>query len=403
MSAINNIKNQPAVVNDVIDMSSNESIVSNRAAFVDLQNQAPISIKSTANELLSETIGVKKRPLSTSEEEIGEENLSKCDLTTLNLASGGAASNRCELITSTSSVVIGSEDQQTFELKSHSSYLRDIIDIDENDEDSRLVSDYVNDIYEHLFKLESEQPIRKNYLEDHLVIRSKMRTTLIDWIYEVHVGYKLSTETFQLAVVIIDQYLQLVTDVLRSKLQLVGATALFLASKYEQMMTPSLDAYVYACDFQYDRNEVIQMEMKIFKALDFKLTRPLPINFLCRFLKAAGANELQGAMSKYFVDLTMIEYDMAHYKPSEISAAAVFLSLNILNGNYGWPNGFTDSYWTATLQWYSKYPVEHIKPIAEKIADLVRNAPIAELNAVYNNYKSSKFFNVSLLTLDMMR
>lgn len=56
-----------------------------------------------------------------------------------------------------------------------------------------------------------------------------MRSILVDWLVEVAEEYKLQRETLFLAVNYIDRFLSHMS-VLRSKLQLVGASAMFLAS-----------------------------------------------------------------------------------------------------------------------------------------------------------------------------
>uniref|UniRef100_A0A1B0A631 Cyclin C-terminal domain-containing protein n=1 Tax=Glossina pallidipes TaxID=7398 RepID=A0A1B0A631_GLOPL len=103
------------------------------------------------------------------------------------------------------------------------------------------------------------------------------------------------------------------------------------------------------------------MELKIIKTLDCNLSRPLPIHFLRRFSKAAEAEDIEYATSKYFIELAIIESNMAYYKPSEIAASSLFLSLNLLRGYAKLAMGLDDSCWTPTLQWYSRYSVEHIK------------------------------------------
>ena len=37
-------------------------------------------------------------------------------------------------------------------------------------------------------------------------------------------------------------------------------------------------------------------------------------------------------MAKYLMELTLIDYDMAHYHPSEIAAAALCLSMKLYDG-----------------------------------------------------------------------
>lgn len=59
-----------------------------------------------------------------------------------------------------------------------------------------------------------------------------MRAVLLNWLIDVHLKYKLKTETLFLAVDIIDGYLSK-RAVDRTQLQLVGITALWIAAKYE--------------------------------------------------------------------------------------------------------------------------------------------------------------------------
>uniref|UniRef100_A0A1A9ZX30 Uncharacterized protein n=1 Tax=Glossina pallidipes TaxID=7398 RepID=A0A1A9ZX30_GLOPL len=281
---------------------------------------------------------------------------------------------------------------------SYSSGLLDgVNDIDKDDaENLLLVSEYVNDIYDYLFQLESEQPVVKNHLEGQAEVNANMRAVLIDWINEVHLQFRLIPETFQMAVAIIDRYLQAITDTKRSQLQLVGVTGLFIAAKYEELFPPPITDFVYITDESYTDSQIRKMELKMIKTLDCNLSRPLPIHFLRRFSKAAEAEDIQYAMSKYFIELAMIESNMAYYKPSEIAASSLFLSLNLLKGNAKLAIGLDDSYWTPTLQWYSRYRVEDIKPIAKKIASVARNARTVKLKAVYNKYKSTKFQRISM-------
>ncbi|XP_065369641.1 G2/mitotic-specific cyclin-B [Calliphora vicina] len=283
-------------------------------------------------------------------------------------------------------------------IQSHSSkLLDDVKDIDEGDgENLILVSEYVNDIYAYLYKLETEQPVHKNHLEGQTEVYAKMRAVLIDWINEVHTQFHLVAETFQLAVAIIDRYLQTVKDTKRSHLQLVGVTALFIAAKYEELFPPAIADFIYITDDTYTGKQIRQMELQIFKALGCNLSRPLPIHFLRRFSKAADAEDNHHAMSKYFLELAMIEYDMSHYKPSEIAAASLFLSLNILKENTNSSCGLSNKHWNSTLEWYSRYSPEHLRPIAKKIATVARNAPSAKLKAVYTKYQATKFQKVSM-------
>ena len=112
-----------------------------------------------------------------------------------------------------------------------------------------------------------------------------MRSVLIDWLIQVHLKFHLLQETLYLCVQIIDAYLQLV-DVPKMQLQLVGVTAMFVASKYEEMYVPAIDDFVYMTDNTYTKSDIRQMEISILRTLDFMIGKPLPLHFLRRFSKA---------------------------------------------------------------------------------------------------------------------
>nr|CAA39148.1 cyclin B [Drosophila melanogaster] len=277
--------------------------------------------------------------------------------------------------------------------------LAGIEDIDANDKENLvLVSEYVNDIYDYLYQVELEQPIHKDHLAGQKEVSHKMRAVLIDWINEVHLQFHLAAETFQLAVAIIDRYLQVVKDTKRTYLQLVGVTALFIATKYEELFPPAIGDFVFITDDTYTARQIRQMELQIFKAINCNLSRPLPIHFLRRYSKAAGAEDEHHTMSKYFIELASVDYEMATYRPSEIAAASLFLSLHLLNGNHRAGTGFNDRHWTPTLTFYSRYSAAHLRPITRLIAKLARDAPQAKLKAIYNKYQGSKFQKIALRT-----
>lgn len=71
----------------------------------------------------------------------------------------------------------------------------------------------------------------------------------------------------------------------KKQLQLVGVTAMFLASKYEEMYPPEISDFAYVTDSAYTTAQIRDMEMTILRVLKFKLGRPLPLQFLRRASK----------------------------------------------------------------------------------------------------------------------
>lgn len=124
---------------------------------------------------------------------------------------------------------------------------------------------YVNEMYDYLFELERRQPIARDHLAGQTEVTYNMRAVLIDWINEAHLDFELQAETFQLTVGIIDRYLQKVKDTKRTALQLVGVTALYIATKYGGRYKPSISKMAYITDNAYTDLEIRQMELAILK------------------------------------------------------------------------------------------------------------------------------------------
>lgn len=270
--------------------------------------------------------------------------------------------------------------------------LEGIENIDINDAwNPMLVSDYVNDIYKYLNSLEDTYAIRENFLDGHQQINHKMRTILIDWINEVHYQFKLEIDTYHMTVSIIDRYLQLVPETQKKELQLVGVTAMFIASKYEELFPPEIGDFAYITDDTYKKKQILDMEKKIVKVLDFHLGKPLPTHFLRRYSKAAKAADKNHLVAKYIIELASVDYGTAHYKPSEVSAAALYISLCLLP----LANNPESKTWSKTLEHYTHYTVERLSPVIQRLAKLVKNAPNIKVQAVYSKYQSSKFERIS--------
>lgn len=83
-----------------------------------------------------------------------------------------------------------------------------------------------------------------------------MRSILVSWLVEVHLKFKLLPETLYITVALIDKFCSL-AKVSRSEYQLVGVTAMFIASKFEEIHPPEVRDFVYITDKTYNRLQII--------------------------------------------------------------------------------------------------------------------------------------------------
>lgn len=107
-----------------------------------------------------------------------------------------------------------------------------VIDFDQqHPNDPYEVSEYTMDIFAYLKDREKRYTIQP-YLEKQPHITKWMRMLVVDWMVEVQETFELNHETLYLAVKVLDSYLGQKV-ILKDNLQLLGAAALFIASKFD--------------------------------------------------------------------------------------------------------------------------------------------------------------------------
>ncbi|CAD7689965.1 unnamed protein product [Nyctereutes procyonoides] len=232
-----------------------------------------------------------------------------------------------------------------------------------------------------------EQAVKPKYLLGREVT-GNMRAILIDWLVQVQMKFRLLQETMYMTVSIIDRFMQN-NCVPKKMLQLVGVTAMFIASKYEEMYPPEIGDFAFVTDNTYTKHQITQMEMKILRSLNFGLGRPLPLHFLRRASKIGEVDVEQHTLAKYLMELSMLDYDMVHFPPSQIAAGAFCLALKILD------NGE----WTPTLQHYLSYTEESLLNLTQHLAKniVMVNRGLTKHMTIKNKYAASKHAKISTL------
>ena len=98
--------------------------------------------------------------------------------------------------------------------------------------------DDVNEVWQAFVDREKMYYPQPAYLEQHPQLKPKMRAKVLDWLIEVCEEFAMHRETFYLAVNFFDRYLSVTADVPKTRLQIVGVTALFIAAKIQVSKGP---------------------------------------------------------------------------------------------------------------------------------------------------------------------
>ncbi|KAG8470887.1 hypothetical protein KFE25_009308 [Diacronema lutheri] len=256
--------------------------------------------------------------------------------------------------------------------------------------DAQCVVPYIKDIMRCMRETEGKYLAPPTYMAQQTDVNEKMRAILIDWLVEVHLKFKLVPETMYVTANLIDRFLSK-KGIQRNKLQLVGVTAMFIASKYEEIYAPEVRDFVYISDKAYSREEILKMEATMLGALNFNVTAPSPYAFLKRFVKVAGylrpEESREERLCAYLVELTLQEYRMLKYLPSVIAASAVCLAHKMLGS----------ASWSSTLQQHTCYAESTLLPCMKDMNAIVKAASKNSLTAVRKKYSQDKLSAVALI------
>ncbi|KAI1847201.1 hypothetical protein JX266_006741 [Neoarthrinium moseri] len=257
-------------------------------------------------------------------------------------------------------------------------------EIEEEAWDISMVAEYGDEIFEYMKEMEITLLPSAHYMDIQTEIQWSMRSVLMDWVIQVHGRFNLLPETLFLAVNYIDRFLS-VKVVSLGKLQLVGATAIFLAAKYEEINCPSVQEIVYMVDSGYSVEEILKAERYMLSMLDFNLGWPGPMSFLRRISKADDYDLETRTLAKYFLEVTIMDERFVASPPSFVSAGAHCLSRLILEKGH----------WTPEHVHYSGYTYAQLQPL---VAMILECCTIAEKHhqAVLEKYADKRFKKCAL-------
>ncbi|KAJ9157772.1 G2/mitotic-specific cyclin-B [Pleurostoma richardsiae] len=265
-------------------------------------------------------------------------------------------------------------------------YPEAVKDLDSEDlDDPLMVAEYANEIFEYLRDLECTSVPNPQYMSHQDDLEWKTRGILIDWLIEVHTRFHLLPETLFLAVNVIDRFLS-EKVVQLDRLQLVGVTAMFIASKYEEVLSPHVANFRHVADDGFSESEILSAERFILSTLNYDLSYPNPMNFLRRISKADNYDIQSRTIGKYLMEISLLDHRFMAYRPSHVAAAAMYLARLILDRGE----------WDETIAYYAGYTEEEIEPVFHLMVDYLARPVVHE--AFFKKYASKKFLKASILT-----
>ncbi|KAJ2908929.1 B-type cyclin, partial [Coemansia aciculifera] len=167
--------------------------------------------------------------------------------------------------------------------------------------DTTLVPEFSDDIFGYMRELEVRLMPNPRYIALQPALTWNTRAVLVEWIVQVHEQYNLLPESLYLAVNLVDRFLS-TKEIAVSKLQLVGAVCLLLATKYEEIHVPSVKDIEYMVDGNYSVADILQAERYVLRLLNFDMGWPGPLSFLRRISKADTYDPVTRTLAKYLME-----------------------------------------------------------------------------------------------------
>ncbi|XP_031712024.1 cyclin-O [Anarrhichthys ocellatus] len=184
-------------------------------------------------------------------------------------------------------------------------------------------------------------------------LTEEARCKLVSWLIPVHKHFRLSFECCCLAVNIMDRFMAS-TPVAADCFQLLGVTALLLASKQVEMCSPRIGHLLALCCDAFTKEQLCNLECLVLLRLNFRLTAPTLAFFLDYYANCAEAAQFEaksagggrfartypdakgpgrsGNLARKVCELSLADYAFNKYPPSLTARCALWIAGELLEG-----------------------------------------------------------------------
>ncbi|XP_068166907.1 cyclin-O [Antennarius striatus] len=187
-------------------------------------------------------------------------------------------------------------------------------------------------------------------------LTAEARCTLVSWLIPVTKHLHLSFECCCLAVNIMDRFLAS-TPVATDCFQLLGVTALFLASKQVEVYSPRISSLLSFCCDAFTREQLCNLECVILLRLNFCLAAPTLAFFLDYYTNRHEATQVSSEnacgsrlgqmipgtntprqcsnLAQKVCELSLADYSFNKYPPSLTAGCALWVASDLLETEHG--------------------------------------------------------------------
>ena len=171
-------------------------------------------------------------------------------------------------------------------------------------------------------------------------------------------------------------------------MQLLGISALLISCKSNEIYYPSISKFIQLTDNAYKKEDLKKMEFEVLRITEFNILAPTSIQFYQIISKYFNFDEKQKYLGEYFLENSLIDYEMIFFSPSIIALSCAYIVMKFFElKNYKYLyqiNYFFDL----------KTNEKMIKDSARKLCFLVKSLSKSSLSSIRTKYSSSHFLYV---------
>lgn len=196
------------------------------------------------------------------------------------------------------------------------------------------IQEYKQSIHTHLRTLEQDQISNEKAPRPLQLSVRKLRTSLLNSVFDAVVKLRWSFATFSLMTYITDKYTSLV-EINEKDYKMIGYCCLWIASKYveNKPKTKLVEILTKRCDVP--KKDFLKVEMDILSALKWDLSHPTIDSFLDMSLIGGHSNTIENRIGALFLcELAHFNQEIIYNFPmSSIASAALSLTNHAINLN----------------------------------------------------------------------
>ena len=120
--------------------------------------------------------------------------------------------------------------------------------------------------------------------------------------------------------------------------------------------------------------------------LDFNVNFTSSFRFLERFIKISKVEPILHHLSRYFLELSLVNFHMLKYNPSLLASSALYLAMKMAK---------IQNPWSKDLSEATRYKESEIRACAKDLFLLFSNAKSSSTQAVKKKFSHTKFGEVA--------